>query len=223
MGSIFRQAHFQPIVELATRKIFAYEALSRDAEGGVDAADYFGRFEPVNLLGPVKELSFRKQLRRASDLGITRLFVNVDFELLARLYGKIKRPAGMEVTLEISEREPLENLEERLKMAEAWRQEGFQFACDDLGAGFLSLPFFIRLRPEFIKFDLSVVQQAMTSPQLQAFLHEATRLLLGFSRGLIAEGIETSAQLSFVKELGIPLGQGFLLGRPQSRLAQPSL
>ncbi len=215
MPSIFRQAHFQPIVELASGKIFAYEALSRDAEGRADIVDFFGRFESSGLLRPLKELCFRKQLTCASALGVTRVFLNTDFELLGRLYGKIKRPAGMDVVLEISERERVENIEERLKMAEAWRKDGFQFACDDVGAGFLSFPFFIRLRPEFIKFDLSVVHQAMASPHLQAFLREATRLLLGVSRGLIAEGIETPAQLSLIKGLGIPLGQGFLLGRPQ--------
>jgi diguanylate cyclase (GGDEF)-like protein len=207
--------HFQPMVRLDTGEVFAYEALSRDPHGQETVIELFARFEGVGLLGELKELCFRQQLRRAAELGITRLFLNVDFRLLRNLHGKVEPPPGVNVILEISEREALDHIEDRLILAESWRKQGFKFACDDVGAGFLSLPFVVRLAPEFIKIDLSVVHLAVTSPGLQSFLEMTTRAFHGFSEGIIAEGIETQEQLDLLKRIGIPLGQGFLLGRPE--------
>lgn len=211
------EPHFQPMVRLDTGEVFAYEALSRDPHGQETVIELFARFEGVGLLGELKELCFRQQLRRAAELGITRLFLNVDFRLLRNLYGKVEPPPGVNVILEISEREALDHIEDRLVLAESWRKQGFKFACDDVGAGFLSLPFVVRLAPEFIKIDLSVVHLAVTSPGLQSFLEMTTRAFHGFSEGIIAEGIETQEQLDLLKRIGIPLGQGFLLGRPEPR------
>lgn len=216
------EPHFQPVFKLDTGEVFAYEALSRDPHGQETVIELFARFEGVGLLDELKEICFRQQLKRATELGIRRLFLNVDFRLLKNLNAKVEPPPGMEVILEISEREPLDAIEERLDLAGGWRKQGFKFACDDVGAGFLSLPFVVRLAPEFIKIDLSVVHLAVTSPGLQSFLEITTRAFHGFSEGIIAEGIETPEQLSLLKRIGIPLGQGFLLGRPEPRLLPPS-
>lgn len=216
------EAHFQPVFKLDSGEVFAYEALSRDPHGQESVGELFARFEGVGLLGELKQICFRQQLKRAAALGITRLFLNVDFDLLKALNGKVEPPPGIEVILEISEREPLDDIEERLVLAGAWRKQGFKFACDDVGAGFLSLPFVVRLAPEFIKIDLSVVHLAVTFPGLQSFLEITTRAFHGFSEGIIAEGIETPVQLALLKRIGIPLGQGFLLGRPAPRLFLPN-
>ncbi len=115
------------------------------------------------------------------------------------------------------------DIENHLAIAQKWRDKGYQFAIDDFGAGFVSLPFIARLSPEYIKLDRSTVLQAVESPKFKNILSD---LLSGLkncaTEGIIAEGVETSYELEVVKELKIPLVQGFLFGKPEE-IHPPSL
>ena len=94
-------------------------------------------------------------------------------------------------------------------------------SIDDFGAGFISLPFIARLIPEHIKLDRSTILQAVESNRFRRILKD---LLLGLRNcstdGLIAEGIESAHELEVVRELGIYLVQGYLLGKPEERRPQ---
>jgi EAL domain-containing protein (putative c-di-GMP-specific phosphodiesterase class I) len=86
-------------------------------------------------------------------------------------------------------------------------------AIDDLGAGYSSLQHVIALQPEIIKLDRGLIQ--VTDPAGNAMIQ--TLVTLGQLTGatLIAEGIEDTTVLGLVRELGVPLGQGFHLGKPR--------
>ena len=118
--------------------------------------------------------------------------------------------------MEISEVEALHDIENRLKVAQRWRREGYQFAIDDFGSGFISLPFLATLIPDYIKLDRSIILKAVSSETFRKFSKDLVQALKNYAReGIIAEGIETQKELKVVKSMGIHLVQGFLLGKPQ--------
>ncbi len=207
---------FQPIHDIRLDQIVGYEALVRDAQGQLDPMNLFKKYAAIGKLLELKELCFRTQLKTAAEVGLKKVFLNVDFELLQRLERVAIPTEELEVVLEISEAEALHDIPKHLEIAKAWREAGYQFAIDDFGAGFVSLAFIARLLPEHIKLDRSVIVQATASPPFIRILKD---LMVGLKNcstaGIVAEGVETAQELQTVKKLGLFLGQGFLLGKPE--------
>jgi len=207
---------FQPIMDLQTKQVIGFEALSRDAGGRHEITDLFKKYQLIGKLNEVKLVCFNSQLKEAERLGIKRVFLNVNFSILQSL-GSIQKPSGMEVILEISESEALHHLENVLEIARNWRSRGYKIALDDFGAGFISLPFISQLIPSYIKIDRSILLQAVSSEKFMKFSRSLIKALETYSaEGIIAEGIENEKELQLVKRLGILMGQGYLLGRPKS-------
>ena len=213
---------FQPIVDTRSDFIFAYEALGRDPQGKLGILELFKRYQTIGKLNELKCMGFELELEKAKEAHLSKLFVNVDFDML-RTLEHVSKPEGIDIILEISEKEVLDNIESRLRIAHRWRAKGFKFAIDDFGAGFISLPFIAQLIPDYIKIDRSTVLQAVSSPQFRDFLKDMTLAMRNFSsEGIIAEGIETEQELKVVQEIGLDLIQGFLLGRPHELVSTPS-
>lgn len=206
---------FQPIVNVRSNEVLAYEALGRDPQGKFTILDLFKKYQAIGQLTELKCICFNSTLKVAQEVGLKRVFINVDFNLLSQLEC-LPTPPGMEVILEISELEALDDIENRLKITRRWQAQGYKFAIDDFGAGFISLPFIVQLMPEYIKVDRSTMLQAVSSEQFKEFMIGLIFGLRNYStEGIIAEGIETETELRVVKDIGIYLVQGFLFGRPQ--------
>jgi diguanylate cyclase (GGDEF)-like protein len=211
---------FQAVVDRTTKEVLGHEALGRDPQGKLSIGDLFRRYQAVGQLNELKCLCFRLQLKAAAERRLKRVFINVDFAVLDQLQ-VMPKPDGTEVILEISEAEALRDVERHLQTTSAWRAQGYKFAIDDFGAGFISLPFIAQLIPDYIKMDRSTIVQARSSPQFLTFLRDLVLALRNYSKeGIIAEGIETQEELQVVRDLGIGPVQGFLLARPQE-LAPP--
>jgi len=205
---------FQPVIDVRSNHVFGYEALGRDPQGKLNILELFKRYQAIGKLEDLKSLCFKMALNAAREAGLQKLFINVDFNILRNMK-EISKPQDMEVILEISEKEVLDDVENQLKIAQRWRTKGFKFAIDDFGAGFISLPFIAQLVPEYIKIDRSTILQSVSSLQFREFLKDLIQAMSNYStEGIIAEGIETEQELQVVKELGLDLVQGFLLGRP---------
>jgi diguanylate cyclase (GGDEF)-like protein len=206
---------FQPMVDVRSNKVIGYEALSRDAQGRLSILELFKKYNAIGQLNELKCLCFKSQLKIAEEIGLERVFINVDFNVLNQL-DLWHKPPGMEVILEISELEALHDVESHLKIARKWKSTGYKFAIDDFGAGFISLPFIAQLVPEYIKVDRSTILQAVGSDKFKQFSKDLVQALRNYStEGIIAEGIETEKELSVVKGMGITIVQGYLLGKPQ--------
>lgn len=206
---------FQAVVDQTTKEILGHEALSRDPQGKLSIGELFQRYQAVGQLNELKCLCFRLQLKAAAERRLERVFINVDFAVLDQLQ-VMPKPDGTEVILEISEAEALRDVERHLQTTSAWRAQGYKFAIDDFGAGFISLPFIAQLIPDYIKMDRSTIVQARSSQQFLTFLRDLVLALRNYSKeGIIAEGIETQEELQVVRDLGIGPVQGFLLARPQ--------
>jgi EAL domain-containing protein (putative c-di-GMP-specific phosphodiesterase class I) len=142
------------------------------------------------------------------------VFINVDFRLLEHI-GRRKKPDRVEVILEISEKEALIDIEHHLAVTQEWRADGFKFAFDDFGVGFISLPFLADLEPEYIKLDRLTILQAVGSDEFREFLNHVVLGLRQYARqGIVAKGIETEKELAVAKQIGIHLVQGYLFGEP---------
>ncbi|HEX9756586.1 MAG TPA: EAL domain-containing protein [Nitrospiria bacterium] len=206
---------FQPVVDVRMDRIIGYEALSRGAQGKLNILDMFKKYHAVGQLSELKQLCFYSQIEAAQEIGLETVFINVDFNLLKQIES-VQKPKGIDVVLEISEGEALHDVANHLETAKYWREKGFKFAIDDFGAGFISLPFIVQLIPEYIKLDRSTVIQTVTSIKFRRIMRD---LLLGLRNcstdGIIAEGIETVKELQVMKDLGIYLAQGYLLGKPE--------
>jgi diguanylate cyclase (GGDEF)-like protein len=205
---------FQPVIDIRTQGISGYEALSRDPQGKLSILELFKKYEAVGQLGELKNLCFKMQLQAAEAAGLKKVFINVDFNMLNRME-PISKPPGMEVILEISEKEALIDIKSHLKTAMQWKDRGFKFAIDDFGGGFISLPFISQLIPDYIKMDRETILQSVSSDKFKSFLTDIVLAMRNYSRdGIIAEGVETEAEYQIVKEIGSDHVQGFLLGKP---------
>jgi EAL domain-containing protein (putative c-di-GMP-specific phosphodiesterase class I) len=90
-----------------------------------------------------------------------------------------------------------------------------ELAVDDAGAGFASLRHILELRPAFIKLDRSLVADLESDPARQAMIVGLSHFARSVGSRIIAEGIETHPEVEILQTLGVTLGQGFILGRPQ--------
>ena len=202
---------FEPIVDVANNCLIGYEALSRDAHGNLPILELFKQYAALGQLSEIKSACFFSQIEMAEAMNLSRVFLNVD-SLILHHCAWVKKPANIEVILEISEAEPLHDVEAYLKMTSRWKEKGFKFAIDDFGGGYVSLPFIAQLNPEYIKVDRSVVLQAVASPPFRTFLRSIMGALQkDHSIEIIAEGAETEEDIRVIGEVGIPLIQGFIL------------
>ena len=210
---------FQPIVDTESGMVIGHEALSRSSMGDFSIQEIFRKYRSVGKLAELKEICFQKQIETAEALEMERVFINVDFKLLEHI-GRRRKPADVEVILEISEKEALLDIEHHLAVTQEWRADGFRFAFDDFGVGFISLRFLADLEPEFIKLDRLTILQAVASDEFRGFLNHVVQGLRQYARqGIVAEGIESEEELAVAKQIGIHLVQGYLFGKPASLTA----
>lgn len=117
------------------------------------------------------------------------------------------------IVLEVTEHEAI-GAYEPLHQALALLGPGVRLAVDDAGAGIANFSHLVELRPDFVKIDASLIRGVDTDVRRQALVVGLVHFAAAAGCVVIAEGIETEAELKTVAELGIRLGQGFLLARP---------
>ncbi|MGZ8528400.1 MAG: EAL domain-containing protein, partial [Candidatus Limnocylindrales bacterium] len=220
---------YQPIVDLRNGRIAGSEGLIRPAPGSgfanpaelFDAAEAAGRTVELDLAcleivaaGAVSTMSGDSVL----TLNLSPRTLEAD-DFSAGALVALVRKAGLDpsrVVLELTEREQIEEMERLRRNVAACRGAGFRLAADDVGAGNAGLRLLSQLQFDIVKIDLSLVQGGA--------IHEASKSVVGalqdlarrWGASVIAEGIETPAQLRIVRELQIGAGQGYLLGRPMT-------
>lgn len=172
---------FQPVVEVGTNQVFGYKTLICNSEGEPSTPELYKRHQSIDELNELKLSCLSIQLQKAREMGLDRVFINVDSYLLRQMQS-ICRPPSMEVVLEITDLELLGDLQTCQEIFIKWRAQGFQFAIDDFGAGFISLPIIARLRPEYIKFDLSGMVQAVAFEELREVYKDLLLALRNYSQ-----------------------------------------
>ena len=219
-------ALFQPILNLKTGEFYGYEGLIRGPSDSTlhSPINLFGASAQQNLTLEVEMLSRQIVLETFVNLNLPgNLFLNVSPETL--LHPSFKNGCTLDfikklglspdrVVIEITENQPTYDFAGMRSALLHYRAMGFQIAIDDLGEGFSSLRLWSELRPEFIKIDMHFVQGVDTDPIKLQFLKSIQLIAESCGTHVIAEGIETTAELSTIGGLGILLGQGYFISRP---------
>ncbi len=215
---------FQPIVDLDTGAVVAYEALARGPRGTAleMPSDLFDAARAHGLLGELDGACRRAALRGAVDAGLLApltLFVNVEpevldaaplDELLALAEGA---PGDLRVVVELTERALAARPAELLRTVERVRSLGWGVALDDVGAEAMSLALMPLLRPDVVKLDLRLVQDR-PGPAVAQVMNAVNAYAEETGAVVLAEGIEHEGHLRAARGLGARLGQGWLFGRP---------
>ncbi len=219
-------AIFQPIISMTSAKIVGYEGLIR---GPSDSPLH----SPINLfkaarlhgLSPeVERLCREVVLETFSGLELPgKLFLNVSPECFTRpdfrrgeSLGHMRNAALTpdRVIIELTESHPTYEYNLLREAAMHYRSEGFEIAIDDLGEGFSSLRLWSELGPDYVKIDRHFVQSINQDPIKLQFVRSIQQLAENCGAQVIAEGIETQAELMIIKDLGIMFGQGYHIARP---------
>ncbi|MGR7024262.1 EAL domain-containing protein [Geodermatophilus sp. URMC 62] len=220
---------FQPIVDLQRGVIAGYETLARfdEPDGSASSATPDRWFAAADARGCGARLE-AVVVRRALALLPTLppdcfLTVNVSPHLLTEpelagllLTAEDLAPLVLELTEhhEVSDLRPLVDLRDRL------RARGALLAVDDAGSGYSGLQQITQFRPQLIKLDRALVAGADGDEVKLALAELLGQFGARIDARLLAEGIETWGELEAFLRLGVPLGQGYLLGRPAPAWAQ---
>ena len=216
---------FQPIFSARTGQVMAYEALMRsDMETLRSPATIMKLAQEQGALYEIERLTFFKSLETFDHLrkeGLVRhdalLFINSiasiclpreDSEYMDARWHDLRR----QMVIEITEEEELNH--EALEMKR--HAPGFtgMFALDDYGSGFANEGSLLELSPRFIKVDIAIIRGIDTDPDKQQIMRNIVAYAHPRSMQIIAEGVETAAEMRKVIELGADALQGFFLAKP---------
>lgn len=208
---------FQPIVDLASGRVWAVEALARctrphfrDPQALFRAAVEQGATGRLGRL--IREVAFEACEGH-------RVFVNVHpHELSSRWLVRTDDPLcfhDAEVFLEITETAAFEFFDLcRSVLREVCMRTGAHLVLDDLGAGYSNLNRFVELEPEVVKLDRALVSDIHRLRRKQVMVRHLTSLCRELGALVVAEGIELEEELSALLDAGVQYGQGYHLARP---------
>ncbi|CAA9219828.1 MAG: diguanylate phosphodiesterase (EAL domain) [uncultured Blastococcus sp.] len=208
---------FQPIVDLAAATVAGYEALARfPGTAGPDV--WFAAAAEAGVAAELEALAIHKALAAVPMLPPdTFLTVNVSPHLLGSAPVQdalATRPDLHRVVVELTEHTPVHDLAALRRQCDELRSRGALIALDDAGSGYSGLQQLAALRPQVVKLDRALVSDADTDPVRVALAEMLGEFAGRIDAWLLAEGIETPAELAAFAQLGVPLAQGWLLGRP---------
>lgn len=207
---------FQPIVDLASREIVGYEALTR-FDSGQRPDLFFADAWSVGL-GPELELATLSAAVAAARCLPSGVFLDLNASPRLLAYPEQLRDtlcsAGRPLVLEITEHEAIDDYD---ALRDAIRSLGrnIRVAVDDAGAGVANFGHIIDLRPDFVKLDISLVRHVDANLGRQAMVVGMRHFSRTADCRLIAEGVETPEEADTLTSLGVEFGQGYLFGRPQ--------
>jgi EAL domain-containing protein (putative c-di-GMP-specific phosphodiesterase class I) len=207
---------FQPIVELDGGMPAGVEALSRFNDAPLRTPDqWFADADRAGLRAELELAAARSAAAHVDDLPPSGFMsLNISAATLTRCGDVLVDGHPARFALEITEHAEIEDFGALREQIERLRALGVRLAVDDAGAGFASLRHTLQLAPDFIKLDVSLTKGIDEDRSRRALAAG----LIGFARELpaeiIAEGIETSAELETLQELGVRFGQGFFLAAP---------
>ena len=217
---------FQPIVDIETGSVFAYEALVRGADGRSAGevladvkADMIYKFDQACR---VKAIELAGALFASED--DTKLSINfmpnAVYEPNACIRASLAaaRRVGFNpgrLMFEFTENERMVDVGHVRHIIESYQARGFTTAIDDFGAGYAGLGLLADLRPDMLKLDMALIRGINDSAARRTIVASVVKMAEDLGISCIAEGIETAAELKALREIGLRFCQGYLLARPQ--------
>jgi diguanylate cyclase (GGDEF)-like protein/PAS domain S-box-containing protein len=226
--------HYQPQVSVATGTITGYEVLLRwphPQRGFIPPGEFIGLAEESGLIVPLGAWVLRTACAQAAAWRAPqRIAVNVSAvqladptlpELVARTLAETGlAPARLE--LEITESALIRDPARSAEVLRRIKALGVSIAMDDFGTGYSSLSMLRAFPFDKIKLDRSFMGEIDRSDEARAIIRAVLALAESLGIAVLAEGVETEAQLAFLREEGCAEVQGYLLGPPVPRLVEPA-
>ena len=228
------QPYYQPLVDLKTGTITGFESLVRwktPERGFVSPGEFIPVAEETGLIEPVGGLVLRRACMEAAHWpDQVRVAVNLSplqfrtGNLLAQVMDALARSGlpAKRLELEITEALLMDKGEQVLATLHALRALGVHISMDDFGTGYSSLSYLRSFPFDKIKIDQSFVRGLDANQDAQAIVRAIVNLGKGLGVTITAEGIETGAELSFLRAEGCHQGQGFLFSqaRPNEEIVR---
>jgi EAL domain-containing protein (putative c-di-GMP-specific phosphodiesterase class I)/CheY-like chemotaxis protein len=224
--------HYQPKADLGTGSISGFEALLRwqdPQQGLVSPAQFIPILEDTGLIIPVGEWVLQTvctQIKEWQRQGIEPRPVSVNVSArqfqqknLDVVISRIIRDAGIDsalVKLELTESLLMKDAEETVRMLTSLKASGVTLSVDDFGTGYSSLAYLRRFPLDELKIDGSFVRDATTEPEDAEIIVAIISLAHNLKLKVVAEGVETEAQLRFLRSHGCDEMQGYYFARPQN-------
>jgi EAL domain-containing protein (putative c-di-GMP-specific phosphodiesterase class I)/AmiR/NasT family two-component response regulator len=212
------QILFQPILDLRDRRVVGLEALARFSGPPNRSPElWFGEAAGLGLGEDLELTAIRMALRSLDRVPPdAHLAVNTSHRtaMSPRLLDVLSQVDATRIVVEITEHEQADDYEAFRRSLEALRRRGVRVAIDDAGAGF-SLRHALALDPHILKLDISLTRDIDNDRARRALASALVRFAEEMDVTMIAEGIESDAELQELLGLGVTYGQGFLLGVPQ--------
>jgi EAL domain-containing protein (putative c-di-GMP-specific phosphodiesterase class I) len=234
-GAIARgelQLHYQPQVDVRSGAVIGVEALLRwnDPEHGqVPPMSFIPLAEDTGLIVEIGEWVLREACRQAkawleADLGPLTVAVNLSprqfrqknlVSMVAAIIAETGLPPHL-LELEITESTVMHRTEEAVAGLRALHARGVQISLDDFGTGYSSLAYLHRFPVHSLKVDQSFVRDIKSDRDDAAIVSTVISLARQLHLKALAEGVETEAQLAFLRVRGCDSFQGYLFCRPQA-------
>ena len=223
---------YQPMFELEPDALSGFEALvrwSHPDRGIISPAVFIALAEESGIICALTDWVLDQavaQLARwhAAHPGIDHVGMHVNVSSRDLVQGRLVDQArrvlsanaleGSCLTLELTETTLMRDLDRSLSVVQELRAMGIKLSIDDFGTGYSSMAYLSTLPIDSLKIDRSFVMQIEDQPQNLEIVRAILMLGNTLGKKVIAEGIETVAQLVLLKGLGLPYGQGYLLSRP---------
>lgn len=216
---------FQPIVDVSAHSIWGYEALARGVAGE-------SAFQVLSQVTEQNRYAFDQACRvKAIELagsrigdGETKLSINfmpnAVYEPKACIRATLDAASRMQfdprrLMFEFTENERMDDVAHVSHIVDEYRRMGFTTALDDFGAGYAGLSLLSRFQTDLIKLDMELLRGIEASRVKQAIVRGLVGIADELGITLLAEGIESEAELGVLKGMGIKLFQGYYFARPQ--------
>lgn len=224
------EVYYQPKVEINTRQIVGMEALVRwqhPEMGIIFPSEFIPLAEDTGLIVPLGEWVLRAaclQIKEWEEEGFASLTMAVNLSArqfqqqnLSQAVVRVLQETGMNphhLELELTESSIMRNAESAVKTLNELKAMGVKISVDDFGTGYSSLGYLKRLPIDMLKIDKSFVHDVTTNPDDAALVMAIVTLAHNLRLRVIAEGVETEEQLSFLHLLRCDEWQGYLYSKP---------
>jgi EAL domain-containing protein (putative c-di-GMP-specific phosphodiesterase class I)/DNA-binding response OmpR family regulator len=214
---------FQPVVNLETRAIVGYEALSRGPSGTEleNPEVMFELARDFDVVWDLEALCIENVVPFLSDVCARGyLFFNLESHFIQQLQQRgteIFEPffrCNQQIVIEVTERSAIRDYGTFRRTLHELKRIGFKIAIDDCGSGYATLEAVAELQPDYLKVGHSLFHGVEHDPIRRRLVELVARCAETIGARTIAEAIETEEQLRVCKDLGITEGQGYLLARP---------
>jgi EAL domain-containing protein (putative c-di-GMP-specific phosphodiesterase class I) len=209
---------YQPVFNLETNRLVAYEALSRFRAEPMQGPDvWFSDAAAAGVQSVLERAALQLALAGLAQIppGVY-LSLNVSpATLLEPDFASVFEGAPLSrLMLEVTEHSSVTDYAAVERQLAPLRAAGMRLAVDDAGAGFASFRHILQLRPDVIKLDASLIRHIDQRPDSRALASALIRFAQETGCRMVAEGVETAAELRVLRELAVDKAQGYLLGRP---------